>query len=308
MMDYAESDSWAGAAGTARPVAHDERPVMSNTDRTEPGITLRHARGCRYREGRCTCSPTYRVQVWDAAAGKRISKTFPTITAARRWRQDAYAALTGRHAHRRRRRHPRRSRRGLAARRACGDRPQPLRRARTSRRRSAATSRTSAGACCPSSAMSGCGRSRCRSCSGTSTGSPRTASRPPRSPRRSRRCGRSSVEPANWAKCTRTRSRAVGAGGQPSPDPVRHGRADRGDARQARQREGSGAVGDCALRRPAPRRADRAAPRGGRPRRRRHPRRARLGRLRGRDAHRSRSRAGGRCRFPPCCVTGSSST
>jgi integrase len=59
----------------------------------DPGITARHARGCRYREGRCTCSPTFKAQVWDARVGKRITKTFPTITAARRWRQDAYAAL-----------------------------------------------------------------------------------------------------------------------------------------------------------------------------------------------------------------------
>jgi hypothetical protein len=81
-----QGDRWAGAAATARPVAHDERSVMSNTDRTEQGITVRHARGCRHRETRCTCSPSFQVQVWDAAAGKRITKTFPTITGARRWR------------------------------------------------------------------------------------------------------------------------------------------------------------------------------------------------------------------------------
>jgi integrase len=59
----------------------------------EPGITPRHARGCRHRETRCTCTPTFQAQVWDAGAGKRITETFTTITAARRWRQDAYAAL-----------------------------------------------------------------------------------------------------------------------------------------------------------------------------------------------------------------------
>lgn len=57
------------------------------------GITLRHARGCRHRDTRCTCSPTFQAQVWDAAAGKRITETFSTVSAARRWRQDAYAAL-----------------------------------------------------------------------------------------------------------------------------------------------------------------------------------------------------------------------
>jgi integrase len=59
----------------------------------EPGITPRHARSCRHHETRCTCDPTYRAEAFDAATGKRIYKTFPTITAARRWRQDAYAAL-----------------------------------------------------------------------------------------------------------------------------------------------------------------------------------------------------------------------
>jgi integrase len=67
---------------------------MADSVATMPeGITLRHARGCRHRETRCTCSPTFQAQVWDAAAGKRITETFSTISAARRWRQDAYAAL-----------------------------------------------------------------------------------------------------------------------------------------------------------------------------------------------------------------------
>ena len=67
---------------------------MSTKDRTaEPGITPRHARNCRHRETRCTCTPTYRAEAFDAAAGKRVYRTFPTISAARRWRQDAYAAL-----------------------------------------------------------------------------------------------------------------------------------------------------------------------------------------------------------------------
>ncbi len=68
---------------------------MSKADRSrsEQGITSRHARGCSHREGRCTCSPTFKAQVWDAAAQKRITATFATITAARRWRQDAYVAM-----------------------------------------------------------------------------------------------------------------------------------------------------------------------------------------------------------------------
>jgi integrase len=59
----------------------------------DSGIAERHARGCRHRDGRCTCTATFKVQVWDAKAGKRITRSFDTITAARRWRQDAYASL-----------------------------------------------------------------------------------------------------------------------------------------------------------------------------------------------------------------------
>src|SRR5215207_582528 len=68
---------------------------MSTPDRTysEQGIRPRHSRGCRHRESRCTCSPTFRAEAFDADAGKRIYRTFPTISAARRWRQDAYAGL-----------------------------------------------------------------------------------------------------------------------------------------------------------------------------------------------------------------------
>src|SRR5262245_23036163 len=76
-------------SGNLAPVT---RPT-SEEDPMDAGIAARHARGCRHRESRCTCSPTFKAQVWDARVGKRMTKTFPTITAARRWRQDAYAAL-----------------------------------------------------------------------------------------------------------------------------------------------------------------------------------------------------------------------
>jgi integrase len=60
----------------------------------DQGITKRHARSCTARNGgRCRCTPSFQAQVWDAAAGKRITKGFATITAARQWRQDAYSAL-----------------------------------------------------------------------------------------------------------------------------------------------------------------------------------------------------------------------
>jgi integrase len=61
---------------------------------SDQGIATRHARSCPGKSGgRCDCAPTYQAQVWDAGAKQRITETFSTITAARRWRQDAYAAL-----------------------------------------------------------------------------------------------------------------------------------------------------------------------------------------------------------------------
>ncbi len=55
------------------------------------GITERHARACV--EEPCTCTPTFKAQVWDAGTEKRLTKTFTTITAARQWRQDAASSL-----------------------------------------------------------------------------------------------------------------------------------------------------------------------------------------------------------------------
>jgi integrase len=62
---------------------------MSKQNRT--GINERHSRSCPGSP--CTCTPTFKATVWDARASKRIIRSFPTITAARQWRQDAYAAL-----------------------------------------------------------------------------------------------------------------------------------------------------------------------------------------------------------------------
>lgn len=58
------------------------------------GIDTRHARACRSRSGgRCNCEPTYQANVWSARDGKRIRKSFPTLAAAKGWRQDAQVAL-----------------------------------------------------------------------------------------------------------------------------------------------------------------------------------------------------------------------
>ena len=59
-----------------------------------PGIDVRHRRACEAVRGlECTCKPTYQAHVWSAREGKRIRKTFPTLAAAKAWRQDAQVAL-----------------------------------------------------------------------------------------------------------------------------------------------------------------------------------------------------------------------
>src|SRR5918996_5379346 len=86
---------WAGAVAAARPVAHDDRSVMSSTNGSrDQGITVRHARSCPAADGGlCGCTPAFKAQVWDARAGKRLTRSFSTITAARQWRQDAASAI-----------------------------------------------------------------------------------------------------------------------------------------------------------------------------------------------------------------------
>src|SRR5437763_17202253 len=54
------------------------------------GIEVRHSRSCASRNGkRCTCEPGYRVAAYDAISKRRVSKTFRTLGAARRWRAAA---------------------------------------------------------------------------------------------------------------------------------------------------------------------------------------------------------------------------
>ena len=58
------------------------------------GIETRHTRSCRQRHGgRCNCSPTYQAHVWSATEGKRLRKTFSTLSGAKQWRQEAQVAL-----------------------------------------------------------------------------------------------------------------------------------------------------------------------------------------------------------------------
>jgi hypothetical protein len=55
---------------------------------------VRHARACRSRDGgRCNCTPRYQAHVFDSVSGRRLRRTFGTLTAPKLWRQDAQVAL-----------------------------------------------------------------------------------------------------------------------------------------------------------------------------------------------------------------------
>src|SRR3954451_24901689 len=55
-----------------------------------PGITVRHATGCAAPEGgSCSCSPSYRAEVWSQRDGRKIRKTCRTLAEAKAWRADA---------------------------------------------------------------------------------------------------------------------------------------------------------------------------------------------------------------------------
>jgi hypothetical protein len=59
------------------------------------GITKRHSRRCRSREGgSCSCDPTYEAWVYSKRDGKKISKKFGREAEAKSWRRDADTALS----------------------------------------------------------------------------------------------------------------------------------------------------------------------------------------------------------------------
>ena len=67
--------------------------------RRPEGIVARHSLGCPARwssgpeRGPCRCTPRYQAQVWSPGERKRISRTFPSLAAAKAWRHDASVAL-----------------------------------------------------------------------------------------------------------------------------------------------------------------------------------------------------------------------
>jgi integrase len=58
------------------------------------GIEVRHGRACRsHGGGRCSCKPGFRAVIFDAASGRKIAKTHPSMAAAKRWRAEAQLAV-----------------------------------------------------------------------------------------------------------------------------------------------------------------------------------------------------------------------
>jgi len=73
---------------------HEKRTPPRRGGSTAIGINARHAPRCTHRAtGHCTCKPRYQAQVWSVRDHKVIRKTFPTLSAAKAWRQDASGAL-----------------------------------------------------------------------------------------------------------------------------------------------------------------------------------------------------------------------
>src|SRR5256885_634980 len=70
--------------------------MQAKRRRAAEGVWARHKPGCparNSREGRCRCTPTYQAAVWSNREQKRIRREFPTLAAAKAWRQDAQVAL-----------------------------------------------------------------------------------------------------------------------------------------------------------------------------------------------------------------------
>jgi hypothetical protein len=63
-------------------------------DQVAAGITRRHTRRCESRDGgSCSCRPTYQAQAWSARERKPLRRSFPTLSQARAWRQEAQVDL-----------------------------------------------------------------------------------------------------------------------------------------------------------------------------------------------------------------------
>jgi integrase len=68
--------------------------MQANSRKDHVGIVVKHRTGCSSHEGgRCNCKPSYQASVWSARDKRRMRKEFPTLAAAKGWRQDAQVGL-----------------------------------------------------------------------------------------------------------------------------------------------------------------------------------------------------------------------
>jgi len=68
------------------------REPVPRRRRTE-GIRKRHSRTCASgQDAGCTCRPSYEASVYLADEGKKLRRAFPTLAAAKAWREDALHA------------------------------------------------------------------------------------------------------------------------------------------------------------------------------------------------------------------------
>jgi integrase len=56
-------------------------------------IDVVHQRRCTHETGRCNCTPSYRVQVWDGRARRLHRRTFRSYPEAKTWRDDVRIAV-----------------------------------------------------------------------------------------------------------------------------------------------------------------------------------------------------------------------
>src|SRR4051812_11466363 len=77
-------------------MAQGDLTSMSSKNPTRPsqGIRTRHSRACRSHSGAgCNCRPSYEAWVFSKRDSKKVRKTFPTLAAAKSWRNDALTAI-----------------------------------------------------------------------------------------------------------------------------------------------------------------------------------------------------------------------
>ena len=60
---------------------------MAMPRRVPEGIRIRHSRSCSWRKhARCDCTPSFEASAYAKRDGKKVRRTFATLTEAKRWR------------------------------------------------------------------------------------------------------------------------------------------------------------------------------------------------------------------------------